>query len=270
MDPQQVTYFFNILAKFSWLGNWLFLSIAFIETIPVIGSIFPGGTLIFVGGILAGQGYFNVVDVFIFATIGALLGDAASYFLGRWGGNWVRRKQILKEETIIKSEKFFNKYGAPSIFWVRFSGATWATIAFISGSTRVKARVFFFWNLLGTIAWALTRVLLGYFSGNIIAVVIRKWTDRLGLILLVSIIVIFLYWLINKHHKNIKDRYIKASHNFTKKLFSLTWFKKITLRFPVISEFFKTKISQEKILGGFIGLIILIILYILVLILDLI
>jgi undecaprenyl-diphosphatase len=270
MNPEQVAYFLNILTRFLWLGNWLFLAIAFIECIPIIGGVFPGGTLTFFGGVLAAQGYFNVTDVIIFATLGALLGDTSSYLFGRWGGNWVRRKKILKEETIIKSEKFFKKYGAPSIFWVRFSGSTWATISFIAGSARVKPRVFFFWNFLGTIGWALTRVLLGYFSGNIIAVIIHKWTNRLGLIILISAIVIFFYWLIRKHHQNIGRWYIKASKSFSEKLFSLALFKKISARYPVIREFFKTKISQEKILGGFIGLIILIILYILVLVLDLI
>lgn len=269
MDPQQNAYFLQLLAKFSWLGNWLFLAIAFVETIPVLGGIFPGGTLVFVGGILAAHGYFNIVNLIIFATIGALLGDITSYFLGRWGGNWVREKKILKEATIARSEAFFNKYGAPSIFWARFSGSTWATIPFISGSTRVKFKIFLFWNLLGTVGWAIARGLLGYFSGSIIAVVIRKWTDRLGLILLIAAIIAFAYWFINKHHQNIWRYYVSASQTFTEKLFSFAWFKKLIARYPIINEFLKTKISQEKILGGFIGLVILSILYILVLILDL-
>ena len=266
----QLSYLFNLITKFDYLGNWLFFIIAFIECTPLLGTIFPGGTLIFIGGILAAHGYFNPINLIIFATIGAMLGDYASYLFGRWGRQWIVRKKIIREETILKSELFFFKYGAPSIFWARITGSTWATMPFISGSMRVKQRIFLFWNSLGAIGWGLSRVLFGYFSGNIIAIVIRKWTDRLGLILLISLIVLFLYWLIKKHHENIWRRYVKASQTFSEKLFSLSWYKKLTSRYQIVDEFLKTKTSQEKILGGFISLIILIILYILVLVLDII
>ncbi len=267
---QETNYLLSILLKFSWLGGWIFLFIAMFECIPFIGYVFPGGTLIFMAGILAGHGYFNPIYILIFSTIGAFCGDLLMYFFGRWGGKIIREKNIIKEANIIRSENFFKKYGASSIFWTRFSGSTWATMPFISGSMKVKTRVFLFWNALGALGWSATRVLLGYFSGNIIAVIIRKWSDRLATILLVLAVIAFLYWFINKHHQNIWRWYVKLSQNFCNKLFSQSWFKKLLTKYPVIDEFIQTKISQEKILGGFIGIIILVLLYSLVLILDLI
>lgn len=266
---KQIAYLLSTLIRFDYLGSWLFLIIAFIECIPLLGSIFPGGTLIFIGGALAAQGDFNVAGLVIFAAIGAMLGDYSSYMLGRWGRKWIREKKIIKDETILKSELFFYKYGAPGIFWARITGSTWATMPFISGSLHIKQKTFLFWNCSGAIVWSLTRVLFGYFSGNIIAVIIRKWTHRLGAIILIALLIFILYWLIKKHHENIWRWYVTASVNFTKKLFSFTWFKKITARYPILDEFFKIKTSQEKILGGFICLVILSILYILVLVLDL-
>ncbi len=266
----ETSYLLEILTKFSWLGGWIFLLIAFLECIPLIGYIFPGGTLIFMAGILSAHGYFNPFHVFIFATVGAFFGDLLMYFIGRWGGKVIREKKIIKEANIIRSENFFKKYGASSIFWTRFSGSTWATMPFISGSMHVKRRVFLLWNAIGALGWAATRVLLGYFSGNIIAVVIRKWSNRLALILLVLVVIAFLYWLIKKHHQNIWRWHVALSQSFKDKLFAQAWFKNLLARYPVMSEFAKTKISQEKLLGGFIGSIILIVLYILVLILDLI
>ena len=265
----KIAYFLTILAKFGWLGNWLFLFIALTECIPFIGSIFPGGTLIFIAGFLAAQGYFHVGDVIIFAALGALIGDYSGYALGRWGGNWVRSKKIIKEEWIIKGENFFNKYGASSIFWGRFIGATRAIVPFIAGSTRMKPRVFFSWNLFGAIGWALAHVLLGYFSGNIITVVIHKWSHRLSLIVLIAAIIFILYWIIRKNHQNIWLYYVKTSQQFSKKLSSYAWYNKITGVYPVTGEFFQTQISQEKIFGGFLSAVFLIILYILVFVLDL-
>jgi undecaprenyl-diphosphatase len=259
MDPK-TAYFFTILTKFGWLGNWLFLFIALTECIPFIGSVFPGGTLIFISGFLASRGYFHVWDVIIFASLGALIGDYSGYSLGRWGGDWMRKKKIIKPEIAEKGEKFFNKYGPSSILWGRFIGATRAVVPFVSGSTRMPQRVFFFWNLLGAISWAIVHVLLGYFSGNIIATVLHKWSHRLSLILIIVAVALFLYWLIRKHHQNIIQYYTKTSERFTEKIFA---------RDPVTGEFFQNKISQEKIFGAFLSALVLIILYALVMILDL-
>lgn len=264
----KTAYFLSILDKFGWLGNWLFLFIALLECVPFAGSIFPGGTLIFIAGFFAGQGYFSFWNVLIFATLGALIGDYSGYMLGRWGGNWLRRKNIIKAEIIIKGENFFNKYGAPSIFWGRFIGATRAVVPFIAGSTRMKPWTFFSWNLAGAIGWALAHVILGYFSGNIVAVLIHKWSGRLSGIIIAILAIGIIYWLINKHHQSIWLYFLRTSQQFTKYIYSRVWFKKLNARYPVLGEFFLTNARQEKIFGSFLGTIILIILYVLVLIFD--
>jgi len=260
--------FLSILGKFGWLGNWLFLLIALAECVPFVGSIFPGGTLIVVGGFFAGQGYFSAWNIMIYATIGAIIGDYSGYSLGRWGGDWLIRKQIIKPELIVQGETFFKKYGAPSIVWGRFIGATRAVVPFIAGSTKMKQRYFLFWNIIGAVVWSAAHVLLGYFSGNIIAIVIKKWSHRLSLILSITLVVAFFYWLIKKHHQNIWRYFKKQSARFTEALFASRWFKWLDERYPVISEFFQTRVSQERIFGGFLVAIILVILYILTIALD--
>ncbi len=265
---KKLQFFLSVLAKFGWLGNWLFLFIALIECIPFVGSVIPGGTLIFIAGFLAAHGYFNVYDVFIFATLGAIIGDYSGYALGRWGGNWLRRKNIIKTELITKGEVFFHKYGAPSIFWGRFIGATRAIVPFIAGSSKMSQQSFFFWNFLGAIGWSLSHVVLGYFSGNIIATVIHKWSSRLAIILGLALVVFLIYLLIKKHHQNIWRYYVRTSEKFTEKLFSYRLVQKVTGYYPITGELFQTRISQEKIFGGFLISLILIILYLLVFVLD--
>jgi len=266
---KKIEFFLAILAKFGWMGNWLFLFIAAVECIPFLGAVIPGGTLIFIAGFLAAHGYFNVYDVLIFATIGALIGDYSGYALGRYGGNWLRKKNVIKAELITKGEVFFNKYGAPSIFWGRFIGATRAIVPFIAGSARINQRVFFFWNFLGAIGWALSHVLLGYFSGNIVAIVIKKWSYRLSWILLAVAVFLFFYWLMRKHHQNIGRYYVRTSEKFTEKIFTHVWLQKLTGQYPITGELFQNKINPNKVFGIFLISLTLIILYILVLVLDL-
>ena len=85
----------NLLIQFAWLGDWLFFTLAFIESAPFIGVFIPGATLVSVGGFLASQGLLSTWHIIIFATIGAIIGDFFSYSLGRWGGAWIKSKKIF-------------------------------------------------------------------------------------------------------------------------------------------------------------------------------
>ncbi|MFA6995439.1 MAG: DedA family protein [Patescibacteria group bacterium] len=259
--------FLSLFDHFGRLGNWLFLFIAMFECVPFIGAIFPGGTLISVGGFLAAQGYFNVQDIIIFALVGAVIGDYVSYLLGRWGRPWLEKNKIIRPELLHKGEAFFIKYGNKSIFWGRFIGPLRAVVPFVAGTSRLKQGPFLFWSTASSIIWAGFTVGLGYFSGNIIAVVIRRWSHRLGLILIILIAIGLLYWLIRKHGQSFWLDFKKHSHVFTEKLLSGRWYAVLDEHYPVISELEWTHAKEEKIYGLFLAIVVLIFLYILVLVL---
>lgn len=263
-------FFLSLLAKFGWLGNWLFLFIALIECIPIAGGFFPGGTLISIASFFAAQGYFNIWDVIIFATIGAVIGDYSGYALGRWGSGWLIKKNIIKPGLIDKGEDFFKRHGNKSIFWGRFIGATRAVIPFVAGTSRMKPRSFFLWNAIGSIFWAFFNAGLGYFSGNIIAVIIQKGSNRLAIIVGIILFILAVYWLFHKKRESIRDYFAKKSQEFTKKVFARNEVKKLTDRQPVITELFQTQASQQLIFAEFLAAIVLLLLYILALILDMI
>lgn len=265
----QTSFFFIILAKLGWLGNWLFLLIALTECVPIVGGFFPGGTLISIASFFAAQGYFDVKDIIIFAVIGAVIGDYTGYSLGRWGSGWLQQKKLLRPELIAKGENFFKKYGPMSIFWGRFIGATRAIIPFVAGSSKMSARRFLFWNTISAIGWALYNVGIGYFAGNIISLVIKKWSHKLGLIIATAIVLFLIYWLVKKHGQNIGKYFKLQSNRFTAWLISNRWFSRVDNRYPVISEFFETKVGQERIFGGLLLIILLLILYILTILTDL-
>jgi len=267
---KKTEFFLSIINRFGWLGNWLFLLIALAECIPIIGGFFPGGTLISIAAFFAAQGYFNVWDVLVFSIIGAVIGDYSGYSLGRWGSSWLIKKGLIKQETIDKGEAFFRRHGNKSIFWGRFIGATRAVVPFVAGTSKMKARSFFFWNAISAVGWAIYNVGLGYFSGNIIAVIIKRSSRRLFIVLGIIIVIFAAYWLIRKKGQNIWDYFVKKSEWFTEKLFSSRWFQKIESRYPVTEELLESQISQERIFGGVVAGFILLLLYILVFILDLI
>lgn len=256
-----VTWFKDIFLNSAWLSAELFALIAFLECLPIIGYVFPGGTLVVGGGALAAGEYLNPWSIFIYASLGAMLGDLFSYSLGRWGGDFVRRRNLIKPEKIARSEQLFDQYGASSVFWSRFGGLTWATIPFISGSLRLNIRKFFIWNLIGALGWASVRVLLGYFSGNIIVALVKKWSERLSLLVILILMALLLYWLVAKHRQNLWNYYVRLSASFSAWAISLKPARYLLNRWPILSEFFRVKIGQERLLGATVFILILIILY---------
>jgi undecaprenyl-diphosphatase len=264
--PHSLHFFFSILKDFGWLGNWLFSLIAFLECVPFVGAIFPGGTLISLGGFLAAQGYFKVGEIIIFAAGGAIIGDYCGYCLGRWGRPWLERTGLIKPELIQKSEKFFSKYGNKSVLWGRFLGPLRAIVPFTAGATKMKQRPFLFWNIISGIIWAFFNVGLGYFSGNIIAVLIRRWSHRLGLIILILIAAVLIYWLIKKHGQKFPVYFKQQSSIFTEKLLSGRWFTTLDEHYPLVAEFSRTDTVQEQLFGIFLIALVLIFIYILTLV----
>lgn len=262
-------FFFILMGRFGWLGNWLFLFIALAECFPFFGAFFPGGTLISIGGFFAAQGYFSLEKIIIFSIIGAFTGDYLSFSLGRWGAAWLSKKNIVKAETIAKGEVFFQKYGSKSILWGRFFGATRAVIPFIAGASKMKQRTFLIWNLIGAITWSLFSACLGYFSGNILATIIRKWSHKLGFLLILMAAVWLIYWLVRKHGQSIIQYFKKQSQAFSDKLASSRLVNKLDKDKLMASELAAKNTSQEWLFGIFLWVVALATLYILTMFLDL-
>ena len=264
-----ITLLLDLLTKFAWLGDWFFFALAFIESAPFIGLFIPGATLISIGGFLASQGYFNLWNLIIFATMGAIVGDFVSYSLGRWGGDWIKDKKIINRTILNHGEKFFNKYGNKSIFWGRFFGPIRAVIPLIAGLSKMKQRPFIFWNVLSAISWAMLNVFLGYFSGTIIVSILKKWSSRLSLVIILLLTTALVYWIIKKRGQSITNSFQSSSFNFIKNLNNYNWFKMLSIRYPFIPTFFKeSKHPEEKLFGGLLAFTFLTFIYILTIILD--
>jgi undecaprenyl-diphosphatase len=264
-----ITLLTNLLVQFAWLGNWIFFVLAFIESAPLIGIFVPGATLISVGGLLASQGYLSIWNIIFFASIGAIVGDFFSYSLGRWGGDYIKRKGIINKTLIFHGEKFFKRYGNKSIFWGRFFGPIRAIIPFIAGLSRMERRPFIFWNILSGISWAMLNVFLGYFSGTLIITIFKRWSKGMTLILIIILTITIIYWLIKKRGVSIKTSFRANSFLFVEYLNSKIWFNKLTARYPFLADFFnESKYAAEKLFGGIIVFSLLILTYLLIIILD--
>ena len=81
-------YFSHLLLILKNISNWNYLlifALSFFESTAFIGIIIPGTIAVTVGGFLAAQGIIDIEYLFIFAVLGAILGDNFSYYLGKKG-----------------------------------------------------------------------------------------------------------------------------------------------------------------------------------------
>lgn len=88
------------------------------------------------------QGH-NIYLLLFFATFGNSLGSIVNYFLGLKGEEYLINKKLLNEKLILKSKKYFDKYGAFCILfsWLPIIGDP---ITFVAGILKFDFRKFLF------------------------------------------------------------------------------------------------------------------------------
>ena len=156
---------------------------AIVEGLFLVGWYVPGGTVMFIGVILAGKNIALVLLNGLIITIGLLLAYALNYFIGYYG--WYRLlKKFGQSEQLdkykIKIQKdlgtgLFLSYWHPNV-------AVWASTA--AGILKINFKQFFWrsalvlliWNLLwGALVYILGEKALAMASFKFIFMVIAIW-----------------------------------------------------------------------------------------------
>lgn len=144
----------------------LFL-IIFLETGIVIAPFLPGDSLLFAAGALSAIGVFNIFILFIVVAIAAILGDTVNYWIGRYLGESIIKRKILRREYIDRTHNFYEKYGGKTIILARFVPIIRTFAPFIAGVGKMKYSKFITYNVIGGLAWVVLFLFLGFFFGNL-------------------------------------------------------------------------------------------------------
>ena len=147
------------------------LLIAFLESLAVAGVIIPGVVLLFGASAIAGSGALEIFPTLASAFAGAVLGDGASFFLGKVFQQQIRELWPFRNypEWIDNGEAFFNRHGGKSIMIGRFVGPIRPVIPLVAGMLNMSPLRFVLINLISAVAWAPTYVVPGYLFGRSIS-----------------------------------------------------------------------------------------------------
>jgi len=170
-----------------WTYGILF-AIIFCETGLVVTPILPGESLLFAAGTFAAKGDFNPAVLVPLLCVGAVLGDAVNYSVGRYLGPKVLQgnSRIFKKEYLNKTQSFYERYGGKTIIFARFVPIVRTFAPFLAGVGKMKYREFAFYNIVGGIVWIVLFILAGMFFGNI-PMVKHNFTLVIMAIIVVSI-----------------------------------------------------------------------------------
>lgn len=156
------------------LGPWfygLLFTIVFCETGLVVTPFLPGDSLLFaVGALAAADGSPISLGLAVgLLMVAAVAGDAVNYAVGKRLGPAIFRREDsrwLNRRHLVKTQQFYEKYGAKTIVIARFVPIIRTFAPFVAGIGKMSYRRFAVYNIAGGVAWVLLFTLAGYFFGN--------------------------------------------------------------------------------------------------------
>ncbi len=220
---------------------WVAFFAAFGETLIGLGFLLPGSTFLLLLGVLAGQGYFDITTLLLFAVTGAYLGDITNYHIGKYYGTALLGKSWVpfSNEQLSKAHGFLNTHGAKSVFLARFLPGLKESVAFLAGSLKMQRRKFLFWDFFGAIGWSLEFIGIGYlFSASLSLAQI--WLSRTVTVIAILVFLFVLLYLLK--------RFIVTNAHSAKLMLLSLWDSFLTN--SIISEMIKTHPKATAFIKG--------------------
>jgi len=144
--------------------------IIFIETALLVGFFLPGDSLLFSAGLVAAvRNDVNIVILVFTVFLAAFIGDQVGYVLGRKIGRpyFQKRNSKRMQKMLLKSERFYEKYGWWSVVIARYIPWVRTFVPPIAGTVKMNYYKFLSANALGAFLWGVGITLAGFYSGSI-------------------------------------------------------------------------------------------------------
>jgi membrane protein DedA with SNARE-associated domain len=130
----------------------------------------PSEVIMPFSGYLVSTGRFELQLVAIAGAIGCLLGSYVAYYVGASGGRWFLlrygRWVLIAPHEIELADRFFDRWGAPAVFFSRMLPVVRTFIAFPAGVARMRLLPFTIYTLAGSYPWCLALAYVGMKLGQ--------------------------------------------------------------------------------------------------------
>jgi membrane protein DedA with SNARE-associated domain len=149
-------------------GYWI---VALTIGLECLGLPLPGELILIAAAIYAGSSHaLNIWLVIGTAALGAILGNAIGFWIGREGGYRLLlrygRRFGMTDGRIKLGQYLFLKHGGKIVFFGRFVAVLRVLVALFAGANQMSWRSFLFFNVAGAIVWAILYGVGAYYLGE--------------------------------------------------------------------------------------------------------
>jgi membrane protein DedA with SNARE-associated domain len=176
-------------------------------------AIIGGGAL--ATGKVSGQGEpLNLAIVILLATLGEVLGSAAGYAIGRYGGrplvDRVGKYVLLTHKDLDRAEAWFARRGEPVVFFGRFIPLLRSFVSFAAGLGEMAIGKFLLYTVIACAIWCTALASLGYSLAGTYDHVVKAFSYAgYVLVALAVVAVAVVFW---HRYRSYKTEQVQGRH----------------------------------------------------------
>lgn len=163
-------YVLHLLSAWPW--PWLCAVVALfacMNSVPFIGFIVPGETVVVIGGAVAARSGGPVLFLVGAAALASVAGDLSGYVVGTAAGPRMQRSRLGRKIGASRWERshhFLRRRGGQAVFLARFLPVAQVIMPMLAGAASMRVRRFITWTLPSALLWAVVFVGAGYVAGE--------------------------------------------------------------------------------------------------------
>jgi len=172
---------------------------AALENTFLVTLVFPGGTIVLLGGIYARLGQLELPYVILAGWVGTALGATIDYGLGRWGGRLLRPILARPEvaAALVRVGELLRRYGLLALVAGHFFSPIRSLVALSAGMARMEYWRFALYELPAALLWATAYGIGGYLLADQIPL-LEQILERFGWLVAVAG-GLFVTWRLRRH-----------------------------------------------------------------------
>ena len=191
----------HVLATSSFVDTWWQYVLLFVAVAASWAGVpFIGASALGAAGIAASQGDLSLALVVVVATAAGEVGGLIGYAVGdRWGRVLLERPgrhQEGRQRMVEKGERAYARYGRLAVFF---------TPAIVSGTAKMQHGEFVVWNLIASLAFAISVAASSYGIGRLVTGHISLH-DFLSLVVGLGVGALVTVWFVRRRRRAAERR----------------------------------------------------------------
>jgi membrane protein DedA with SNARE-associated domain/membrane-associated phospholipid phosphatase len=170
---------------------------AFLEAIPLVGSLYPGSTIVMVLSGAVGAAGGPILPLVAWGSGGGFVGDLLAYWIGRRYGVTLREIWPFATRPGLWQSvaEIFQRHGGKSVVVSRFLPGVRAVTPIAAGALGMRIPFFLLTSIFAALAWALVYVVPAAILGQILSTAGQISARLVGAVLTIIVALALAVWL---------------------------------------------------------------------------